>query len=281
MCCVATALVVGCAPVEDAAPLEPLTLTVATYNLRHDENEWERRFPVIADEIVRLRPDVIGVQEIEIFAEQAQTLVDLVKERDGSLGYEFHEEKKSGVAGDLTGEGVGILSRHALTIRDRLDLSEGRVAARDRITVRGHVIDLYDTHLHDRGEDDAIRAEQAAAIDAWQRDNADGHVTFLTGDMNDTDDSAAIATFRDDGWLDTFVEVHGADTAAVGNTSPIVLADGTTEQNPTKRIDYVFVQADARVTIEASEIAWDVHDAAGLWASDHLGVITTVTIAGD
>jgi hypothetical protein len=46
-------------------PRDPLetSLDVMTVNIRHDEDEWERRFELLADEIVRLDPDVIGVQE--------------------------------------------------------------------------------------------------------------------------------------------------------------------------------------------------------------------------
>src|SRR5829696_4788539 len=80
---------------------------VMTINLRHDANDWKRRFPLIADEIVRLDPDVIGLQEVEVADEQADELNDLLAKR-GHAKYQVHQKRKSGFKGFFTGEGVGI-----------------------------------------------------------------------------------------------------------------------------------------------------------------------------
>src|SRR6187401_1175997 len=54
-------------------------LKVMTINLRNKENEWERRFELIADEIDRLDPDIIGLQEVEIAKDQSDRLNDLLE----------------------------------------------------------------------------------------------------------------------------------------------------------------------------------------------------------
>ena len=77
-----------------------------TLNLRHDSDDWKRRFPLIADEIVRLDPDIIGLQEIEIADDQAEYLNDLISRR-GHAKYKLHQRRKPGLRGFFTGEGVG------------------------------------------------------------------------------------------------------------------------------------------------------------------------------
>lgn len=76
---------------------------VMSINLRHDSDDWKRRFPLIADEIVRLDPDIIGLQEIEIADDQADYLNDLLARR-GHAKYEIHQKRKSGFRGFFTGE---------------------------------------------------------------------------------------------------------------------------------------------------------------------------------
>src|SRR5688500_7510878 len=105
---------------------------VMTLNLRHDSDDWKRRFPLIADEIVRLDPDIIGLQEIEIADDQADYLNDLIARR-GHAKYQIHQRRKPGFLGFFTGEGVGIMSRWPITEKTHEDLPEMRTAVRTRV----------------------------------------------------------------------------------------------------------------------------------------------------
>jgi endonuclease/exonuclease/phosphatase family metal-dependent hydrolase len=256
---------------DDPRPPLAASLKVMTINIRHDSDEPERRLPLIADEIVRLEPDVIGLQEIEIAVEQSATLLGLIADRGGPT-YQVYEHLKWD-AGVVTGEGIGIFSRLPILEMDVKDLQEGfRIAVWTRVQVEpGYALDLYNTHLEANGEDLNRLLQARLAMEFMEETGEDGP-KFLTGDMNATPDSMTIMAYGSEGGLtDSFLAVHGAQTETIGNTSPIVLMEGAV-QNPVRRIDYIFARG---ATPTDSIVCFENADAAGFYPSDHLGVMTT------
>ena len=278
----ALAVTVACGD-DEAAPLAT-SIDVVTINLRHDVDEWERRFELIADEIVRLDPDLVGMQEIEITGvDQTSALRALIEERGGAR-YEWYEELKIWPYGALGGEGVGVLSRFPILETGLKDLLEGgRVAVWTRVEVEdGYQIDFFNTHLESEGNEqmtgDQIRAQQAGFVVEFMAAAGGERIQILTGDMNTTDDTEAYQALIAGGLADTYRDVHGEETATTGNTSPIVLMEGAA-QDPRRRIDYVFASATpptgAAVTAVDSVVCFQNHDPAGFYPSDHLGVMTS------
>lgn len=255
---------------------------VMTINLRNDSDEWKRRFPLIAAEIDRLEPDIIGLQEIEIADDAAEHLNDLLAAR-GHAKYNLFQKRKPGIRGFFTGEGVGIMSRWPIVEKHHEDLPEMRVSVLARIKhPSGGFIDMTNTHLHHMGgaEADGIRLEEAKqTIDLVDR-NDDCWPTFLTGDMNTTESSQALKQFVSAGFVDSYRKVHGAETATTGNTSPIVLREGAFTQNPRKRIDFVYGRSAGGRTVKPVEsvVGLRNHDGKGFYPSDHLGVMTTFDV---
>lgn len=255
---------------------------VMTINLRNDSDEWKRRFPLIAAEIDRLEPDVIGLQEVEIADDAAEHLNDLLAAR-GHARYHLTQKRKPGIRGFFTGEGIGIMSRWPIVETHHEDLPEMRVSLLARIKhPSGGFLDMTNTHLHHQGgaEADAIRLEEAKqTIDLVNR-NDDCWPTFLTGDMNTTEASPALKQFVSAGFVDSYRKVHGARTAETGNTSPIVLREGAFAQSPRKRIDFVYGRSAGGRTVKAvdSVVGFRNHDAKGFYPSDHLGVMTTYDV---
>lgn len=269
---------VGCGG-DDPPPLET-SVDVVTINLRHDVDEWERRFDLIADEIVRLDPDLVGLQEIEITGvEQASVLHDLIVERGGA-DYELYQELKIWPYGALTGEGVGILSRFPIVETGLKDLVDGgRVAVWTRVEVEeGYPIDLFNTHLETEASPemsaDEVRATQAGLVLDLMAAAGGDQPQILTGDMNATDDSPAYDVYVSGGLVDTYRAIHGEQTATTGATSPIVLMEGA-EQDPRNRIDFIFASGDPGVSATDSVVCFQNHDDAGFYPSDHLGVMTS------
>jgi endonuclease/exonuclease/phosphatase family metal-dependent hydrolase len=255
---------------------------VMTLNLRHDSDDWKRRFPLIADDIVRLDPDVIGLQEIEIADDQADYLNDLIAKR-GHAKYQIHQRRKPGIRGWFTGEGVGIMSRWEITEKTHEDLPEMRTSVRTRVKhPSGKFIDFANTHLHAGGgaDGDAIRAEQAKQVVSLVDRDDDCWPTFISGDMNANETSAALANFRGAGFVDSFKKVHGAETSTIGNTSSVVLQEGAFTQNPKRRIDFILGRsAGARSLVPVeSVVCLKNHDAKGFYPSDHFGVMTTYEV---
>jgi beta-glucosidase len=256
-----------------------VTVKVMTMNLRHDSDQWERRFPLIADEIDRLDPDIIGMQEVEIADDQADRLNDLLAKR-GHAKYHVYAKRKSGFTGYFSGEGIAILSRWPITEKHHEDTGEMRVSifARAKHPAGGY-IDIVDTHLDHRGgpEGDANRDDQARQTLDLTKRNDDCHPTVLTGDMNAIEGSPALKRFGAAGFEDSYRKVHGADTPKTGNTGMIVLRDGAFTQAPKRRIDFVLGRSAGGRTVNAldSIVCFKNHDAKGFYPSDHLGVMTT------
>lgn len=258
------------------------TVKVMTINLRHDANDWKRRFPLIADEIVRLDPDIIGLQEVEIGDDQADALNDLL-ERRGHARYQVHQKRKSGFRGFFTGEGVGIMSRWAIVEKDHEDLGEMRIAVRTRVKhPSGKYLDVVNTHLDHRGgpDGDANRLDQAKQTIELAERHDDCWPTFVTGDMNAGEGSPALKHMFTAGFVDSYRRVHGADTPRTGNTAMIELRDGAFVQNPKRRIDFVLGRSAGGRTLtpRASVVGFKNHDAKGMYPSDHLGVMTTYQV---
>jgi beta-glucosidase len=258
-----------------------VTVKVMTINLRHDSDDWKRRFPLIANEIVRLDPDIIALQEIEIADDQSDALNDLISAR-GHARYNVYEKRKSGFWGFFTGEGVGLMTRWSMVEKNHEDLGEMRISLRARVKhPSGGFIDVMTTHLHNEGgaAADAERLEQAKqTVDLADRHD-DCWPTFLGGDMNASETSPALKHFVSEGFADSYKTVHGATTSSTGMTSPIILAEGAT-QNPRRRIDFVLGRAAGARTLSPikSEVCFKNKDAKGFYPSDHLGVMTTYEV---
>lgn len=258
------------------------TVKVMTVNLRHDSDQWQRRFPLIADEIVRLDPDLIGLQEVEIADDQANKLNDLLAKR-GHAKYHLYTKRKSGIAGFFAGEGIAVMSRWPIVEKHHEDTGKMRVSIVARVKhPSGGFIDMANTHLDHKGgaEGDATRDDQAKQTLELLDRNDDCFPTFLTGDMNATESSAALKRFKGAGFVDSYRQVHGAATPETGNTSPIALRDGAFTQTPKKRIDFVLGRSAGGRTVKAldSLVCFKNHDAKGFYPSDHLGVMTTYEV---
>jgi len=258
------------------------TVKVMSINLRHDSDQWERRFKLIADEIVRLDPDVIGTQEVEIAKDQADKLNELIAQR-GHAKYNLYTKRKSGFLAFFGGEGIAIMSRWSITEKHHEDIGEQRVSIIARIKhPSGGFIDMTDTHLdhHGGGEGDANRDDEAKqTLDLINR-NDDCHPTFLVGDMNTSENESALVRVKNAGFVDSYRQVHGASTPTTGNTSPIALREGATPQSPRRRIDFIYGRSAGARTVKAlsSEVCFKNHDSKGFYPSDHLGVMTTYEV---
>lgn len=279
--CFATAAFAQETPAPESGQ-KSITFKVMTINIRHSKDFWEERFPLIADEIVRLKPDIIGLQEVQIDIKQSKTLLKLIEELSGadSLKYEKYEHLKTGYEMH-GGEGVAIFSRYPIIKKSFADLKHGRPVVFSRIAVAdGLTIDFYNTHLHNAGPE--VTFPQAQKLVEFEKKNDAGFITFLTGDMNSYDDYPSVRHFVENGFVDTYYAVHGEETPILGNTCPVIMSKENVQQNFEKRIDFVFMKTppgtEAQVKIVESDVYFKNLDERGLYPSDHLGVMTTFEI---
>ncbi|MCK6550285.1 endonuclease/exonuclease/phosphatase family protein [Myxococcota bacterium] len=264
-----TAGLAACAP-------EPFVWTVVTLDVRRDEDWWQDRFPLIADEIARLEPDVVALQNLRLSASQAELLDRMIGERSDVLAFDRDEVLRTGLDA-LTGEGLAVLSRYPIAARASRDLGMGRVVMFDRVRVSDRLtIDVFNTALDDRGTDEERRAQLRRIValrDELGRDNP----AILAGNLAATPASLTLDAALDAGFVDTWAAVNGPDG---GLTWPVPLARMPVVLAPQRRIDYVLFDAPAGVTTKvlSSSVAFDRPSAEGLYPSDHLGVVTTIEL---
>lgn len=268
----------------------PLRVRVMTINVRHDEDQWERRFELIADEIARLDPDFIGAQEIELGARQSAALNDRLLRR-GHAAYEVHEAPKDAAAWPSPGEGEAIFSRWPIVARDVALLPHARVAVLARVQhPTGAIFDVVTSHFSPGHGDSNATARLAQAKTTIAL--ADGHIparagwgpggcipTFLVGDFNAYDTEPPLRAMAAAGFVDSYRVVHGDAVEPGGLTDPVVLADGAFVQSPRDRVDFVLGRGEGLAPI-ASEVCFRNHDARGFYPSDHFGVVTTYEMHG-
>lgn len=261
----------------DAIFSHSATVKVMTLNLRHDEDQWRLRFELVADEIARLEPDIIGLQEVQVDVHQAYVLNELVASR-GKARYQIYEETKP--AG---GEGVAILTRFPILWHDHVPMVDDRVSVFVRVRhPSGGDIDVVDTHLS-VGTNPAVRGarlEQVAETVRLANRNLACNPTFFTGDLNSGAGDAPLERLETAGFVDSYAYLHGSPTPLDGNTSDVVLAEGAFEQHPQERIDFVLSRGAGQRSVGAvrSEVCFRNHDAKGFYPSDHFGVMTTFAV---
>jgi endonuclease/exonuclease/phosphatase family metal-dependent hydrolase len=227
-------------------------MRAVTFNIHHgvginDQLDLDR----VAQTIEALRPDVIGLQEVDRRFGERSNFVDQPRVLAQRLGMRLAYGPALNLDPLHTGEprrryGNAVLSRYPIVSRNNVLLPktaavEQRALLRARVDLGDRLLDIYTTHLeaHDPGQ----RALQAGAV-ATTFAYRDGRCLLLA-DLNARPDGvemAAIAAVLDDAW---------SVGTGRGLTYPAT--------NPTRRIDVVLHSADM-VPTAASVIATTVSD---------------------
>jgi endonuclease/exonuclease/phosphatase family metal-dependent hydrolase len=260
-------------------------LRVATLNLWHLSEPWERRVGRIRDELARLAPDVVGLQEV--VADPAR---DYDQAREVGLHEGYHRVYfPAGPYGDGT-IGNAVLSRYPIAAASSrtLPFADGRLA---RIAVRADLalfegtLSFFCTHLSYRADESHKREAQVAALDRFVREAPRDLPRIVVGDFNADPDSTAIRFFTGKATIGGCGTYYQDAAALRGATAPT-----WAERNPytepfyegDRRIDYVFVthaRDDGCGAVASCRLAFDEPAVDGTFASDHFGVFAEVWIA--
>jgi len=248
---------------QQAAP----RFTLVTLNLFHDREDWPRRRTQIVDTLRKLRPDAIALEEViqrEGLQNQAQWLAD-------ELGYQWHFVSTD-AAGSPLRYGNALLTRRPVIAADtvRLEpLDDSRTAARLRLDVDGHALNVYVTHLHWRQTPQGrwMRRQQLDDLLRYVHDSADGAPSLIAGDFNASAESPELAALGD-GFGDAYRALRpGRDSDADSTLDPA-------DAKPL-RIDHVFFQRE-RFRVEDSQRLFQQRDRDGVRASDHYALLATL-----
>ena len=257
-------------PAFAAAPVEK-GMSMVTFNLHHDREDWPKRREVILRELQALQPDAIALQEV-IQKPHVRNQAAWLARR---LGYEY-QFVSTDPPGRFKRYGNALLTRRRVLARnDHLlaPLGDYRTVAHLRIDVDGQPVNLYATHLNERSDDSGrrIRSEQVADLLKFVATSAGDAPVVIAGDFNALVDAGDLSALRNH-YGDSFGSVYVNSELAQVSTLNRHYYDAPS------RIDHIFFQQDKLLAREA-RILFDQPYAEGRWASDHYGVWTRLQFA--
>jgi endonuclease/exonuclease/phosphatase family metal-dependent hydrolase len=259
-----------------AHPHHPSTLTLVSLNLLDDLDLWEQRAPLIVHELERLRPDVIGFQEVRMSINNAQWIADQLG------GYEMRLCPKTGEYGRH--DALAILSRLPIGSQHTMAFEhQGRVALRVEIQHQGVLWHVATTHTYWHPLNDRTRWKDAKRLVEWLPSPG-----VICGDFNAEPNYPSMLKMKER-FQSAYVAANGHEPAY---TCPTPLFRGAGARNSARRaslqlvglmikrklevwtgvVDYIFV--DSTITVKECHVAFN-HPAGHdhrIYASDHLGL---------
>lgn len=245
-------------------------MRVVTLNLWKNEGDLPARLQMVAAECLRLKPDIICLQEVYADAEfdtgawLAQALGLSVTSVPARM------KQRSGV---LSSSGLALLSSLPLVSQESIDLPTsaadgGRKALFGSFETSlgpARIVSLHLSHLNtDEGEQ--LRQLQLSTIWSWVREGWE-HPIILAGDFNAKIDAPCLS------WLRTQAQLVGTDSLLPGETS---LRD-----RPGALIDHVVLAGQNRVQLSHTALCFKEMEAeAGRVASDHFGIVADFDAIG-
>lgn len=248
-------------------------MTMVTFNLHHDRENWPERRKTILAELQRLQPDAIALQEVI----QKRNVRNQAEWLATQLGYSYLFVSTDPL-GVTKRYGNALLTRRPVMARNQhllQPLRDYRTVGHLRIDVDGRPVNVYATHLNERSDDAGKRTRRIQVEDLLRFVSATsgGEPVVIAGDFNALVDAGDLSELRSR-YGDSYGSVH------VNNDLDSVSTLNSHYYQAPSRIDHIFFQQDAMVAREA-RLLFDTPDEGGRWASDHYGVWTRLQFAPD
>lgn len=244
------------------APAAPRTLSLATFNIWHNQGDWPARLPLVIAALRAQDADVIALEEVlqdpaMDLPNQAQTLAE-------SLGYRW-VFCSADAETQPRRHGNAILTRLPILAQDwkKLEpLDDYRTALRLRVDLAGRPVDVVVTHLAWQEDAGPVRARQIADLLDWLPD--DGAPLIVMGDFNAPQQDSGLSVLTGP---DYFSALPNGTAATTLNPA---------KGHPNRVIDHIFARAADFAPVSAKVFA--TQPLGGEYASDHFGVSATVRL---
>lgn len=241
----------------------------ATLNLRHHQDRWEERFPLVVQTLLDADADLVGLQEVSLQLgpqNQAELIADEINKMSGKAPYNICFTRTRELTRDQ--EGIAILSRFPVNHMESIALpGPWRVAQRVTVEIESRQLCFANTHLHhEPWTNESIRLPQVQRFMDWV--TAQPLPCVMSGDYNAQPHSTTIQhvklTHRS-----AHEAMHGREP---DQTYPTPLVQPVPAHSAV--IDYLFFSDEALKVTNCTLIGTQTapHDDT-LCASDHYGVM--------
>jgi endonuclease/exonuclease/phosphatase family metal-dependent hydrolase len=247
-------------------------ITVATLNLFNRMGDWERRAPLVIDQLEALSPDIIAFQEVDLMLDQGMWIARQINLRlKDQPHYRIKHAASPGKRASY--HGIGTLSRLKCLEHEVLDLMTfERVAQRMVFRSGDRPFVFVNTHLHHPPEAEEERVKQLKYLLTWlDRDTRD-LPSVIAGDFNSYVHEKAVALMKSR-FRSAFEAVNGREP---DKTWPTPVNDF--DLSPHGTLDYIYVSPD--FTVREARLSFDVPaaDDPKLYPSDHVGVFARLDL---
>jgi endonuclease/exonuclease/phosphatase family metal-dependent hydrolase len=246
-------------------------IKVATLNLFNRMGDWEARMPLVIDQMDALRPDVLGLQEVDLGIDQGMEICRAINRRlPERPHYRLKHATSPGVRAAIFG--IGTIAKIECLEHEVLDLmSFDRIAQRMVYEIDGTRFALVNTHLHHPPEASAERTAQAEYLLRWL-ERHDKLPTVLSGDFNSYPGEPVIDVIKQS-YRSACETANGQEPEKTWPT-PV----NTYDDSPPGTLDYIYVSPE--FTVVEAGLAFDQADAANadLFPSDHLGLYAVLDL---
>jgi endonuclease/exonuclease/phosphatase family metal-dependent hydrolase len=280
------------------------TLRVATLNIWNKSGPWPERLGLIRRELERLKPAVLGLQEVLRFAPegldkfvptpQACQATEIAAAFGYTVAYALASDYGHGLKfGNALLSAFPILEQKTFVLPG-LETGESRSLLYARLESPFGELPVFVTHLNWKLHQGSVRLRQVRFIAERIAELAPVRSQFLPpvlmGDFNAEPDADEIRFLRGLAVVDEesvfFADawVYGADGSA-GATFDRKNEYACVAREPSRRIDYIFVRGpDTQLRGEPvkTELAFatpEVGAAGNVWPSDHFGLVSDVFLA--
>lgn len=266
---------------------EPLStaarpLRVLSLNMFHGYpgfSNFEQRTALLKQEIGRLAPDIVLLQEVPWVSQHGLMAQQLAKQN----GFNYVYLRANGNYPLIRfEEGVAIFSHYPLKqisfteLQPVAGLFENRIVLHATVETPHGDIDLFVTHLTNGNA--SINAAQTESLLAFVQNEAT-HPAIIAGDFNAVESSPQMVKLAEF-WQDSYRLVYPREPGPTCCISDLVNAPTTELQ---ERIDYLFLAPIGENVLNLVTVdpvfAEPVTAVNGrLWLSDHAGILATIQV---
>ncbi|MBI5058244.1 endonuclease/exonuclease/phosphatase family protein [candidate division KSB1 bacterium] len=253
---------------------------MVTYNMQgmRPGSNWQVRLFFMIQFFEQLDPDIICLQEINQTLggngedNMARTVAEALS---AHFGIEYHYYfTQTHIGWEQFAEGVGFVTKYPVLEEGARSLPRGdfpRKVAWNRVDTPLGIVNAFSTHLSGDAAFQQVQGVMAYISEIEQIYSSVG--ALLAGDFNSVPGSAAILLLvesaTDTVFFDSFAEMNPGQS---GFTIPA--------ETPTSRIDYIFQRSPGLLLADSSRIVMDSTYDGSHFTSDHLGVMTVFSLAG-
>lgn len=251
---------------------------IATLNLHCLNDAPASRLEAAATRLLELQVDAVALQEVCVDAAPSaafQNSAAYLAQRLSTGGRTFsHLFAQTHLSFDTVPEGIGLVFALPLADAQVASLPVADFPRKAQLAVLASsvgMVAIASTHLSFRQEDAQARLDQANALvqamDAVVSPQVP--VGVLAGDFNATPEQAPIAAVTSAGYVDAWPALFPNDPGFTHRSD-----------NPTRRIDYVFIRDEAPAPVSITDVSREFTSpfVGDDWVSDHIGVVVELTV---